>query len=146
MKGAASTRVVRRMKLENILETCLYVDDLEKAQAFYEQVLGLPFYSAVAGRHVFFKLNNGMFLLFDPKATREKGDLPAHGDGGPGHAAFRVAPEDIPRWRKHLADARVEIETEHIWPNGVPSIYFRDPAGNVLEITTAALWGYDLDA
>lgn len=131
------------MKLDAILETCLYVDDLRKARQFYEETLGLTFYSAVEGRHVFFKLGNGMFLLFNPEATLEEdGEFPPHGSQGPGHAAFRVPPEEIPQWRKRLEDTGVPIETERVWPNGVPSLYFRDPAGNVLEITTAALWGY----
>lgn len=134
------------MKLERILETCLYVDDLAKARDFYENVLGLNIHSTEAGRHVFFKLENGMFLLFNPEVTREKdGPFPPHGVGGPGHAAFHVPPEDISRWRQRLVDARVKIETERVWPNGVPSLYFRDPSGNVLEITTAALWGFDSD-
>lgn len=132
------------MKIERILETSLYVPDLDEAQAFYENVLGLEVYSAETGRHVFFKLGNGMLLLFDLAATRQvDGDLPPHGDVGPGHAAFCVAPEDLPQWRQQLLDAEVPIETERVWPNGAPSLYFRDPAGNVLEITTAALWGFD---
>ena len=30
-----------RLKLERVIETCLYVDDLDRAANFYEQVLGL---------------------------------------------------------------------------------------------------------
>ena len=29
------------MKLDRVIETCLYVDDLDRAGRFYEQVLGL---------------------------------------------------------------------------------------------------------
>ena len=42
------------MKAKRVLETCLYVDDLEKAEAFYRQVFGLELYAKVEGRHVFF--------------------------------------------------------------------------------------------
>lgn len=131
------------LKLSHILETCLYVDDLKAARRFYQDVLGLRFYSEVEGRHVFFKLENGMFLLFDPTSTRiADSDLPPHGTVGSGHAAFSVAAEELPAWRAQLAGAGVAIEVEHVWPNGAPSLYFRDPAGNVLELTTPSLWEY----
>jgi len=131
------------MKIDQILETCLYVHDLAESRRFYEGLLGLSFYSEAEGRHVFFRLHNGMFLLFNASATMAPdSDFPAHGTAGHGHAAFRVAPEEIPRWRQHLCDSGIPLEKEWTWPNGAPSIYFRDPSGNVLEITTGALWGY----
>jgi hypothetical protein len=33
------------------------------------------------------------------------------------------------------------IEKEFGWPRGGRSIYFRDPAGNSVELVTPGLWG-----
>jgi len=47
----------------------------------------------------------------------------------------------LDEWKKHLADHGVEIEKEVEWPKGGKSIYFRDPAGNSVELATRGLWG-----
>jgi catechol 2,3-dioxygenase-like lactoylglutathione lyase family enzyme len=129
------------MRATHVLETCLYTDDLDAAQAFYQTVLGLQLWSKGEGRHVFFRLESAMFLLFNPAQTSRTGEgmLP-HGAMGAGHAAFRVREEEIGPWRDHLLRHNVEIEKEVTWPSGGHSLYFRDPAGNCLELATPALW------
>ena len=130
------------MRAERVLETCLYVDDLDAAERFYASVLGLELDAKVPGRHVFFRCGNNMFLLFDPSATSGPGgSFPTHGAHGPGHAAFAATPEEVPAWREQLQRHGVAIESEVSWPGGGQSLYFRDPAGNVLEIATPSLWG-----
>jgi catechol 2,3-dioxygenase-like lactoylglutathione lyase family enzyme len=130
------------MRAERVLETCLYVDDLDAAERFYATVLGLELDAKVAGRHVFFRCGNAMFLLFDPRTTGQpSGSFPTHGAYGPGHAAFAATPSEIPAWREQLQRHGVVVESEVSWPGGGQSLYFRDPAGNVLEIATPSLWG-----
>lgn len=132
------------VKLDHIFESALYVNDLVEAEKFYTALLGIPPYATADGRHVFYKLRHGMLLLFDPRTTADPAsELPPHGATGPGHMAFRVALEELPAWRNHLAELGIAIEKEWTWPNGAPSVYFRDPAGNVLELTVGALWGFD---
>jgi catechol 2,3-dioxygenase-like lactoylglutathione lyase family enzyme len=46
----------------------------------------------------------------------------------------------IPAWRKRLHDYGVAIEQEFAFGNNPPSIYFRDPDGNVLELAVAGIW------
>lgn len=129
-----------------ILETALYVDDLVKAREFYADVLGLEVLTEVEGRHVFFRLADGMLLLFDPIATADSPDappapqVPPHGATGPGHVCFAIRPEDLDTWRDGLTEAGISIESEVIWPNGAKSLYFRDPAGNSLELAERGLW------
>jgi catechol 2,3-dioxygenase-like lactoylglutathione lyase family enzyme len=131
-------------RLEGILETCLYVDDLERAEEFYGSVLGLRAFARAEGRHVFFRCGSALFLLFNPAASgKPAGEVPPHGARGPGHAAFRVSEQRLDRWRRHLLDRGVEIEAEVSWPAGGRSLYFRDPAGNCLELATAAIWGLE---
>jgi catechol 2,3-dioxygenase-like lactoylglutathione lyase family enzyme len=129
------------MQVARVLETCLYVDDLAAATQFYSHVLGLQAFASVAGRHVFFRCEGGVLLLFDPHETAKGGSTPPHGAHGPGHVAFHMHPSDIDAWRAHLASHGVAVETEITWPSGGYSLYFRDPAGNSLELATPATWG-----
>lgn len=129
------------MRVERVLETCLYVDDLEAAERFYAGVLGLEVYSRAQGRHVFFRCGGAMFLLFDPTATGQAaGPVPPHGAHGPGHVAFAVSQANIPAWHEQLRQHSIPIEAEVTWPSGGQSLYFRDPAGNSIELTTPRIW------
>jgi catechol 2,3-dioxygenase-like lactoylglutathione lyase family enzyme len=130
------------MQIQHVLETCLYVDDLVKAERFYHEVLGLIVESRQEGRHVFFHCGQRMLLLFNPLASRDATDhFPGHGSFGPGHVAFAVRAADMPAWLDQLNSSRVEIEKTIDWPQGGRSIYFRDPAGNSLELATPRIWG-----
>lgn len=128
--------------LGGIHEASLYVSDLRRAERFWRR-LGLQVVLRKEGRHVFLRAGRDMLLLFDAAASRESGDVPAHGADGPGHVALDVpdAPA-LDAWRAHLAEAGVEIEHEHEWPSGGRSIYFRDPDGNSLEVITRGTWGF----
>ena len=73
--------MVASLQPPSVLESSLYCPDLDAAEYFYRDVLGLEVVTRQAGRHVFLRL-------------------------------------------------------------GGYSLYFRDPAGNSLELATAALWGF----
>ena len=130
------------LKPAGLLEACLYAPDLEAAENFYRKVLGLEVYSRDPGRDVFFRCGQGMFLVFNPGQTSRNGNsgVPRHGATGPGHIAFRVEDEEVDDWKAHLRAQGVEIEKELSWPGGGRSLYFRDPAGNSVELATARLW------
>ena len=131
------------LKPAGLLEACLYARDLDAAENFYRKVLGLEVYSRDPGRDVFFRCGQGMFLVFNPGQTSRNGNsgVPRHGATGPGHIAFRVEDEKVEDWKAHLRAQGVEIEKELSWPGGGRSLYFRDPAGNSVELATARLWG-----
>jgi catechol 2,3-dioxygenase-like lactoylglutathione lyase family enzyme len=130
------------MRAGPVLETCLYVDDLEVAEAFYRDVLGLEPRSRVAGRHVFFRCGPAMLLIFNPQATCiPSGDVPTHGATGQGHVAFRAEHADMDGWQAQFAAHGVPVETDLRWPGGGHSLYVRDPAGNSVEIVTPDVWG-----
>jgi catechol 2,3-dioxygenase-like lactoylglutathione lyase family enzyme len=132
-----------------ILETVLYAHDLDAAEAFYRDVLGLDWVAKVDDRHVFFRLGQQMLLLFNPSVTIVPANagallpIPLHGAVGDGHVCFRATEAEITAWRRHLEDKGVAIEADFEWPNGGRSIYFRDPAGNCLEFAEARIWGID---
>ncbi len=128
--------------INGVLETILYVDDLEAARAFYQVVLGLELYSQKHGVFVFFKCESGMLLLFNPDAALSNESIPAHGAKGPGHVCFAMAEDQHKAWQARLKDHGIRIEQEVTWPNGAKSFYFRDPAGNSLELATRKIWGF----
>lgn len=133
---------------EGILETALYVDDLDRAEAFYASVLGLEKISRAGNRHIFFRCGPGVLLLFNPAETIKPPpanglQVPPHGTHGHGHMCFRVSTGDLDAWLRKLTAAGVAIESEVHWPSGARSFYFRDPAGNSLECAEPSLWNID---
>jgi catechol 2,3-dioxygenase-like lactoylglutathione lyase family enzyme len=130
-----------------VLESCLYAADLNAAEHFYTQVLGLEKHAQENGRHVFFRCGDGMVLVFNPEHTNQVetivsgAPLPLHGTQGAGHLAFAVREKDIPAWRAHLQRAGVAIESEIHWPQSGTSLYVRDPAGNSIELASPRIWG-----
>ena len=127
--------------LEQVLESSLYADDLACAEAFYRDVLGVPVIGREPGRHVFFRVGASVLLVFNAAATAKGTTLPAHGCRGPGHVAFAVGRDALDEWRRHLERHGVAVEKEVDWPLGGHSLYFRDPAGNSLELVTPGCWG-----
>ena len=85
--------------IDRVLETILYVDDLDAAERFYGEVLGLELDSRKDGLFVFFRCGDGMLLLFEPEAASTGRNVPAHGARGPGHACFAVAEDALPAWQ-----------------------------------------------
>jgi catechol 2,3-dioxygenase-like lactoylglutathione lyase family enzyme len=129
-------------EIRNIVETSAYVDDLEAAERFYHEVLELEVIDREANRHLFFRVGNAdVLLLFNADETLKGLTLPPHGARGPGHFAFGIAADALDHWRQRLTENGVAIEHEMAWPRGGHSLYFRDPAGNSVELITPGLWG-----
>jgi catechol 2,3-dioxygenase-like lactoylglutathione lyase family enzyme len=131
-----------------VLETALYADDLDAAEAFYGGVLALEKITRAGNRHVFYRCGPGVLLIFNPDETEihyKDGQLPVppHGARGPGHLCFRAEAAELDEWRARLERAGIAIESDMEWPQGGRSIYFRDPAGNSLEFTEARIWGIE---
>ena len=132
------------LTVAGVLETCIYAEDLEAAEAFYRSVLGLEAFQKAPGRHVFFYCGpHAVFLVFNPEATVRsdmKLGVPTHGAAGPGHVTFSIREAEMADWREHLGSEGIAIEKEVDWPGGGRSIYFRDPAGNSVELASARIW------
>ncbi|HEV2896980.1 MAG TPA: VOC family protein [Pseudaminobacter sp.] len=136
-----------------ILESALYVTDLDAVETFYREVLGLEVIAKAEGRHIFFRCGAGVLLLFNAEATRQapapdaKLPVPPHGAVGQGHLCFAATAEEIVRWKAHLEALKIAVEADFEWPSfgkssgGGRSIYFRDPSGNSLEFAEPRIWG-----
>jgi catechol 2,3-dioxygenase-like lactoylglutathione lyase family enzyme len=130
-----------------IIETALYVADIERAADFYRNLFGFDTLSTserlialdVAGRSV--------LLLFPAGRTTNSvtipgGTIPGHGDthGSPGHLAFAIDAAEVDPWKSHLAAQNIALESEVTWPTGTKSLYFRDPDRNLVELLTPGFW------
>jgi catechol 2,3-dioxygenase-like lactoylglutathione lyase family enzyme len=129
------------MKLGQLSEAAIYTSDLDAAKRFYHDVLGLEIISRMENRGIVFRCGETVLLVFDPERTRvPDAGVPTHGASGEGHIAFVVEDSELKRWRARLIDFDVAIEAEVDWPSGGRSLYFRDPARNVVELAPLTLW------
>ncbi|HTL51297.1 MAG TPA: VOC family protein [Planctomycetota bacterium] len=133
-------------RIEGIVESVLYVDDLPRAIAFYRDLLGLEamtgdparFQSLCAG-------DRQVLLLFKRGGTLQPavvpgGIIPPHDGSGPHHIAFGIATAAYEPWLARLRAAGIEIESETAWERGGRSLYFRDPDGHAVELVTPGIW------
>lgn len=128
------------MKATRILETVLYAADLVAAERFYTSVMGLVVVSRF-GDAIAFRCDEGVLLIFDPERSGSRHrSVPPHGAQGSAHIAFVADGEELADWRRHLAAHGVEIESEIEWGQARRSIYFRDPAHNLVELAPPDLW------
>ena len=133
------------MKFRKIVETCIYSSDLETMRNFYVNKVGLEFVSEEKERHVFLKTDKSMLLIFNPQNTRIEGNsrFPIHGAITPPaciHLALEIEKNDYNNSKNILMQNDIAIEKEIAWNNGSGSIYFRDPAGNLVEFVTKGNW------
>lgn len=129
------------MRAARLLETAIYGPDLESLERFYVDLLGLEPVARTTGRNVVLRCGAAALILFDPTASGAPGGpFPPHTGPGRGHIAFTVPLSEFPAWRARLTAAEVAIEREVTWPDGHTSVYFRDPAGNSVELAPPTLW------
>lgn len=126
-------------RITGILETVLYVADVDRAERFYRDVMGLTQIGKEPGRHVFFRVGSGVLLLFRAQTTRQAGSLPPHGADGEIHVCFTTSPAEYARWKPRIQEHGIAILQETEWAQG-RSFYFRDPDGNLLELANADIW------
>ena len=140
--------------VSRLLETALYVEDLSAVSRFYCEVLGFEVLRGAApdgpgpNEPVFMALAvpGGTVLLlfqtgrFTSPTQLPGGTIPPHDGRGQLHLAFAVDAAQLSAWRARLAEAGVPIEGEVRWARGGASLYFRDPAGNLVELATPGLW------
>ena len=133
------------MKFEKIVETCIYSPDLKIMKDFYVNRLGLDLISEEERRHVFLKAGKSMLLIFNPENTSlaANSTFPTHGAGTPPssiHFALEIEQAGYEAAKNLLVQNKIAIEKEMSWGSGGKSVYFRDPAGNLVEIVTKGQW------
>ena len=136
--------------LQGVLETSLYVEDLDRATRFYGDALGFPVLVR-SQRLVAFDAGRASVLLLFPKGdlpdmADARGLVPGHGGGGRLHVAFAIGADDLPAWRDRLAGGRVALVGEYRWPRGGTSLYFHDPRRPCRRARDAGIMGDLLSA
>jgi catechol 2,3-dioxygenase-like lactoylglutathione lyase family enzyme len=128
-----------------LLEMALYVEDVERAARFYEDLFGFERLFAdgrlcalsVAGRQI--------LLLFKKGGSRDPshlpgGMIPSHDADGQIHFALSISASDLSAWEAHLHRQGIAIESKVTWGRGGQSLYFRDPDGHLVELATPGVW------
>lgn len=131
--------------VSRVLETALYVNDVERSVAFYRELFGFDtvFESdRAAGLDV---AGSQVLLLFRKGATTKpvvskRGTIPPHDGDGDLHMAFAVPAGSLGEWEEALASKGIEVEARYHWPRGGRSVYFRDPDGHLIELVTPGCW------
>jgi catechol 2,3-dioxygenase-like lactoylglutathione lyase family enzyme len=128
-----------------VVETALYVADLDRACAFYARLFRLPVLVRDDRFCAFDVGGRSVLLLFLKRGTLNPiptpgGSIPPHGGDGQLHLAFAIDRVDLERWERQLTAEGVPVESSVTWPRGGVSLYFRDPDGHLVELATPGLW------
>jgi catechol 2,3-dioxygenase-like lactoylglutathione lyase family enzyme len=133
------------VRINGVMESAIYVDDLDRARAFYREVIGLRPMHEDDRMTAFDAGNRSAFLVFERGSSTAPiplpgGVIPPHDGHGPLHFAFAIAADQLAEWEQRLKERRIAIEGRVRWPRGGESIYFRDPDGHLVELATPGLW------
>ncbi|MGN6277177.1 MAG: VOC family protein [Sphingomonas sp.] len=135
----------RPLRIDGLLETALYADDMARSVAFFRDVLGLAVMLDSERLTAFDAGRQGVLLVFArgksvEDMVSERGVVPGHDGRGPLHMAFAIAEDSYEAWHARLTNAGVTMRGEMHWSRGGRSLYFEDPDGHVLELATPGLW------
>ncbi len=133
--------------LNGVLETALYVADMQRARDFFETVMRLAPFTADHRFTAYDVGNQTVLLLFLHGETQqtvilpdEMGTIPPHDGEGRVHMALAIGVDQLDAWETQLHEHGIEIEGRTHWPRGGESLYFRDPDDHLLELATPGVW------
>ena len=134
-----------RPAVGGVLETALYVESVERSQAFYQRVFGFAVLFANERLCALSVADKQVLLLFKKGASTEPvvtsgGTIPPSDGDGQLHFAFSIAAADVSVWEEWLAAQGVTVESKVHWERGGQSLYFWDPDGHLAELASPGIW------
>ena len=132
-------------RVSRVLETALYVADLQRSKSFYTETFGFEVFledHRMVGLGV---PGDAVLLLFvrggsvEPSPT-PGGVIPPHDGHGKLHLCFAIPLASLDDWERHLAARGIPVESRVVQTHGGTSLYFRDPDGHSLEVAVPGLW------
>jgi len=124
--------------INGIVESSLYVSDLERSVRFYRETLGFRLISDFGERGCAMHAGGNQVLLLFNKGGSTAFEFPHDGDGEL-HVAFAISAAELPRWEAWLESRGVSVGRK-TWEGGGQSLYFRDPDRHLLELVTPGTW------
>jgi catechol 2,3-dioxygenase len=117
-------------KLNGIDHVHIYVDDWDKAEQWYETVLGFKRVEAFMA----WAVKGGPLTLENPEGNIHLAIFEKSGHPDTSAIAFGADAKEFLEWKAHLESLGLHIRlTDH---ELAYSLYFSDPWGNLHEITT----------
>ena len=142
-----SARAEQAPPLTGVLETALYVADIERSAEFYRRLFGSRVLLDEPGRlRALDVAGRQVLLLFKAGASdRENpvpgGVVPPHDARGRIHVCFAVPAEALGAWERHLEALGVGVASRVRAERGATCLYLRDPDGRLVELARPGLWG-----
>lgn len=132
-------------EVEGVLETALYVSDLDRSERFYRRLFGFePLVRDERVRALSVRDRQVLLLMARGRASEDAetpgGRIPGSEAHGEIHLAFGVTRDHLSAWEERLRDRGVAVESRVEWPRGGKSLYFRDPDGHLVELVTPGCW------
>jgi catechol 2,3-dioxygenase-like lactoylglutathione lyase family enzyme len=132
--------------VNGVVETSLYVGDLQRSVRFYEGLFGFRALLSeerlcalhVTGRQVLLLFLRGGSV--QPKEAPQGGVIPGHDGSGRMHLGLAIAADELEAWEGRLREFGVEVESRVRGPGEGMSVYFRDPDGHLVELLTPGIW------
>jgi|SRR5579883_1553268 len=131
--------------INGVLETALYVEDVERSIAFYQKLFGFPLMLQEERIGALNVADHQVLLLFKKGASTQPmpypgGTIPPHDGSGNLHLAFAIGAEELKVWEDRLLEQQIPIESIARADRGGHSLYFRDPDHHLIELATPGLW------
>jgi catechol 2,3-dioxygenase-like lactoylglutathione lyase family enzyme len=129
-----------------VLETALYVDDVDRSAAFYERLFGSRVLLDEPGRMRALDVAGRQVLLLFAAGASDRdnpvpgGVVPPHDARGRIHVCFAVPADALGAWEAHLAALGVAVVGRVRAEGGATCLYLRDPDGHLVELATPGLW------
>jgi catechol 2,3-dioxygenase-like lactoylglutathione lyase family enzyme len=125
--------------IQAISELALWVKDLDRAVAFYEQ-LGFEVESFDAGQNAFLRSGDFLLVLFHPEnpGTQLASEYMRNKGGPRGdvyHVGFKIPAERLDEFAESLKSANLSVRGPVEFSNGRRSYFVEDPDEHLIELT-----------